>query len=92
MSNYKDCDCEFYQNEKNIRSSSRTNMSKRRKKQKGVKKRRLNNRICVRRFKEQKYQNEVQKPQEGALSVMETTSTNPEGFEVIDNVVVYCSN
>jgi hypothetical protein len=40
MSNYKDCDREFYQNEKNIRSSSRTNMSKRGKKQKGVKKRR----------------------------------------------------
>jgi hypothetical protein len=92
MSNYKDCDREFYQNEKNIRSSSRTNMSKRGKKQKGVKKRRWNNRICVRRFKEQKYQNGAQKPQEGALSVMETTFTNPEGFEVIDNVVVYCLN
>jgi hypothetical protein len=67
-------------------------MSKRGKKQKGVKKRRWNNWICVRRFKKQKDQNEAQKPQKRALSVMETTSINPEGFEIIHNVVVYCSN
>lgn len=57
-----------------------------------MKKRRWNNQICVRRFKEPKDQNEAQKPQEGALSVMETTSINLEGFEAIDNVVVCCSN
>jgi hypothetical protein len=31
-------------------------------------------------------------PKKGLLSVMETTSINLEAFEVIDNVVVYCSN